>query len=107
MSDSLPAPQKLDEDGSIDRLLDVSVEVTVELGRRRLTIGEVLELKPGSTIEFHKPVDESLDIRVNGQLVARGEAIVMGDRYGVRVSEVVSPTERLRSSKIAKEEIES
>ncbi|MEM6733827.1 MAG: FliM/FliN family flagellar motor switch protein [Myxococcota bacterium] len=45
-------------------------------------------------------------MRVNGQLVARGEAIVMGDRYGVRVSEVVSPTERLRTSKIAKEEIQ-
>ncbi|MEO1174013.1 MAG: flagellar motor switch protein FliN [Myxococcota bacterium] len=102
MNQRLPAPEETNG-GTIDRLLDVSVEVTVELGRRRLTIGEVLELKAGSTVELHKPVDESLDIRVNGQLVARGEAIVMGDRYGVRVSEVVSPTERLRSSKIAKE----
>ena len=73
------------------RVLDVNVEVTVELGRRRLSIAEVLNLSPNHVLEFFKKSDDPLDIRVNGRLVARGEAVVMGDRYGVRVSEVIDP----------------
>ncbi|RYF09104.1 MAG: flagellar motor switch protein FliN, partial [Deltaproteobacteria bacterium] len=73
------------------RVLDVKVEVTVELGRRRMSIAEVLGLSPNNVLEFFKKSDDPLDIRVNGRLVARGEAVVMGDRYGVRISEVVEP----------------
>jgi flagellar motor switch protein FliN/FliY len=75
----------------------------VELGRRHLSIADVLQLSPGSTVEFSKSADEPLDIRVNGQLVARGEAVVIGDRYGVRVTEVLSPSERLRNSGVSRE----
>jgi flagellar motor switch protein FliN/FliY len=89
---------------NIDRILDVKVEVTVELGRRRLSIAEILELGAGTVIEFTKAADQPLDIRVNGGLVARGEAVVVGDRYGVRVTEVVSPNERLRTSGYSQEE---
>ena len=71
------------------RIMDVKVEVTVELGRRRLSIAEVLDLAPHSVLEFFKRADEPLDIRVGGRLVARGEAVIMADRYGVRVTEVV------------------
>lgn len=71
------------------RLMDVKVLVTVELGRRRLSIADVLNLQPHSVLEFFKNADEPLDIRVNGRLVARGEAVVMGERYGVRVTEVL------------------
>ena len=74
------------------RILDVKVEVTVELGRRRLSIAEVLALAPNAMLEFFKRSDEPLDIRVNGRLVARGEAVVLGERYGVRVTEVVKST---------------
>jgi flagellar motor switch protein FliN/FliY len=86
----------------LGRVLDVPVEVTVELGRRRIKISEALDLGPGSVLEFAKSADEPLDIRVNNQLVARGEAVVLGDRYGVRVTEVVSPDERLRHSGVLK-----
>lgn len=75
------------------RIMDVKVEVTVELGRRRLSIADVLQLAPNSVLEFFKRSDEPLDIRVGGRLVARGEAVVMADRYGVRVTEVVGPLE--------------
>lgn len=73
------------------RVLDVKVEVSVELGRRRISIAEVLNLAPNAVLEFLKKADEPLDIRVNGRLVAKGEAVVLGDRYGVRVTEVVTP----------------
>ena len=73
------------------RVLDVKVEVTVELGRRRMSIADVLGLAPNAVLEFFKKSDDPLDIRVNGRLVARGEAVVMGDRYGVRISEVIHP----------------
>ncbi len=73
------------------RVLDVKVEVTVEFGRRRMSIAEVLHLTPNAVLEFFKKSDDPLDIRVNGRLVARGEAVLLGDRYGVRVSEVIHP----------------
>jgi flagellar motor switch protein FliN/FliY len=73
------------------RVLDVKVEVTVELGRRRMSIADVLHLSPNAVLEFFKKSDDPLDVRVNGRLVARGEAVVMGDRYGVRISEVIHP----------------
>jgi flagellar motor switch protein FliN/FliY len=78
-------------DPDLARIMDVKVEVTVELGRRRLSIAEVLQLAPNAMLEFFKRPDEPLDIRVNGRLVARGEAVVLGERYGVRVTEVVKP----------------
>ncbi len=77
--------------GVLSRVLDVKVEVTVELGRRRMSIADVLHLAPNAVLEFFKKSDDPLDIRVNGRLVARGEAVVMGDRYGIRVSEVIHP----------------
>jgi flagellar motor switch protein FliN len=87
----------------LDRILDVKVALTVELGRCRVRIADVLSLNPGSVVEFPKSSDEPLDIRINDQLVARGEAVVVGERYGVRVIEVVSPNERLKSSGVIKE----
>lgn len=87
----------------LERVLEVEVELAVELGRRRLKIADILSLGPGAVIEFQKSSDEPLDILVNDQLVARGEAVVIGERYGVRVLEVVSPNERLRTSGVIKE----
>ncbi len=87
----------------LERVLEVEVELSVELGRRRLRIADVLSLSPGAVVEFSKSSDEPLDILVNNQLVARGEAVVIGERYGVRVIEVVSPNERLRTSGVLKE----
>ena len=89
----------------IERILDVRVELSVELGRKTVPIADVLALAPGKTVEFPKSSDEPLDIRVNGRLIARGEAVVVGERYGVRITEVVSPGERLQTSGLHREEV--
>ncbi len=74
---------------SLGFVMDVPVEVTVELGRRKVRIGEVLRLGPGSVLELSKSNGEPLDIYVNDRLIARGEAVVVGERYGVRLTEVL------------------
>lgn len=77
--------------GQFNVLKDVEVEITLEIGRRRMKIADVLRLGPGQTIELTKAAGEPIDIYVNGQLLGRGEAVVVGDRYGVRVTELCSP----------------
>ena len=76
-------------------VLDLPVEVTVELGRKRLSIGDVLALGQGAVVELGKQATEPLDIRVNEKLIAHGEAVVVGDRYAIRVTDIVSPKERM------------
>jgi flagellar motor switch protein FliN/FliY len=93
MSSSDPADAKPPSEAayaSLDLLKDVEVEITLEIGRRRLRIADVLKLTTGQTLELAKAAGEPLDIFVNGRLLGRGEAIVVGDRYGVRITEVAS-----------------
>lgn len=97
------AGELISNPNELDRVMDVRVELTVELGKRRVRIAEVIDFGPGSVIEFPKSADEPLDILVNDQLVARGEAVVIGERYGIRITEVVSPNQRLRTSGVIKE----
>lgn len=80
----------------LDMLLDVPLEVNVELGRTRMTIQDLLQLGPGSVIELDKVAGEALDILVNGRLVARGEAVVVNDKFGIRITDIVSPQERIQ-----------
>jgi flagellar motor switch protein FliN/FliY len=80
----------------LDILLDVPLEVNVELGRTRMTIHDLLALAPGSVVELDKVAGEALDILVNGRLVARGEAVVVNDKFGVRITDIVSPQERIQ-----------
>jgi flagellar motor switch protein FliN/FliY len=75
---------------AMSMLRDVEVEVTLEIGRRRMRIADVLKLASGQTLELAKAAGEPLDVFVNGRLLGRGEAIVLGDRYGVRITEIVS-----------------
>jgi flagellar motor switch protein FliN len=85
---------------SIDSLafvMDVPVELTVELGRKKARIGDVLRLGPGSVIELNKSNGDPLDIYVNDRLVARAEAVVVGERYGVRITEVLVVEDTKRS----------
>jgi flagellar motor switch protein FliN len=70
-------------------VMDVPVELTIELGRKITRIGEVLRLGPGSILELNKANGEPLDVYVNNRLIARGEAVVVGERYGIRLTEVV------------------
>src|ERR1700722_8194280 len=90
-----PAPPiaKSRGNGAMSFLKDVEVEITLEIGRRRMRIADVLKLASGQTLELAKAAGEPLDIFVNGRLLGRGEAIVLGDRYGVRITEIVSGTE--------------
>jgi flagellar motor switch protein FliN/FliY len=83
--------------GNIDLIVDIPVRVTVELGRTRKTIGEVLALGAGSVIELNKMAGEPVDVLVNGKLIARGEVVVIDESFGIRVTEVVSRAERIRS----------
>ncbi len=79
----------------LDMLLDVPLDVSVELGRTRMTIQDLLALGPGAVIELDKVAGEPLDILINDRLVARGEAVVVNDKFGVRITDIVSPQERI------------
>jgi flagellar motor switch protein FliN/FliY len=76
-------------------ILDVPIEVTVELGRTKLLVNELLKLGQGSVIELSKLAGQTLEILANQKLVARGEVVVINEKYGVRLTEVVSPMERV------------
>ena len=80
----------------LDRLLDVPLNVDVELGRTRMTIQDLLALGPGSIIELDKVAGAPLDILVNDRLLARGEAVVVNDKFGIRITDIVSPQERIQ-----------
>jgi flagellar motor switch protein FliN/FliY len=80
----------------LDRLLDVPLNMDVELGRTRMTIQDLLSLGPGSVIELDKVAGAPLDILVNDRLLARGEAVVINDKFGVRITDIVSPQERIQ-----------
>jgi len=80
---------------NFELLLDIPLEVTVEIGRTRLAIRELLELGPGSVIELQKLAGETLDVLINGKPIARGEAVMVNDKFGVRLTDVISPSERI------------
>lgn len=79
---------------SLDLIMDVSMRVTVELGRSSMTVEDVLSLGPGSVVELNKLAGEPVDVLVNEQLIARGEVVVVDENFGVRVTEIVSPRRR-------------
>jgi len=79
----------------IELILDVPLSVTVELGRKKLSVREILELNPGSLVELEKLAGEAVDLLVNGKLFAKGEVVVIDENFGVRVSSIVTPKERL------------
>jgi flagellar motor switch protein FliN/FliY len=92
------AAAEFEETGSSDNLefiLDIPLEVSVELGRTKLLINELLKLGQGSVIELSKLAGETLEILANQKLIARGEVVVVNEKYGVRLTEVISPMERI------------
>ncbi len=92
-----PEPPVLDQAHGIELLMDVAMEVSVELGRSHMSIGEILALRTGSVIELDKLAGEPVDVSVNGTLIARGEVVVVDEKFGVRITEVVSKARRLAS----------
>jgi flagellar motor switch protein FliN/FliY len=93
----LPGAGQAGDHSQIDLLLDISLQVTVELGRARMKIQEILALRNGSVIELDRLAGEPADILVNGTLIARGEVVVVDEKFGVRVIEVVSRAKRIAS----------
>lgn len=80
---------------NLDFILDIPIEVTVELGRSKMLVNELLGLGQGSVIELSKLAGETLEILANQKLIARGEVVVINEKYGVRLTEVISPIERI------------
>ncbi|HDQ41448.1 MAG TPA: flagellar motor switch protein FliN [Desulfonatronum sp.] len=80
----------------LDFILDIPLDVSAELGRTRLLINELLQLGQGSVVELNKLAGEPLEIYVNGKLVARGEAVVINEKFGVRLTDIISPIERVK-----------
>ena len=85
------------ETKSLDLILDIPLTVTVELGRSKMLINDLLQLGQGSVIELTKLVGEPLEVLVNQKLVARGEVVVVNEKFGVRLTDIVSPMERVQS----------
>ena len=80
------------EDGAdLRRLHDVPVELAVEIGRTRMTIGQTLELRPGSVVSLNRLAGEPVDLLINGKPIARGEVVVIDEEFGLRVTEVLAP----------------
>ena len=85
------------ESKSLDLILDIPLTVSVELGRSKMLINDLLQLGQGSVIELTKLVGEPLEVLVNQKLVARGEVVVVNEKFGVRLTDIVSPMERVQS----------
>jgi flagellar motor switch protein FliN/FliY len=90
-NDSIPP-----EPSDLDRIMEIPLEVHVELGRRRMRISELLGLGVGSVIDLGVTAGSPLAVYANQTLVARGEAVVIGERYGIRITDIVSPRERVK-----------
>ncbi|MBR2515426.1 MAG: flagellar motor switch protein FliN [Halomonas sp.] len=79
----------------LEMIMDIPVKLTVELGRTKLTIKQLLELAQGSVIELEGLAGEPMDILINGYLIAQGEVVVVEDKYGIRITEIITPSERI------------
>jgi len=80
---------------NLEFIMDIPLQLTVELGRTKLLVKDVLQLNQGSVVELTKLAGEPLDVFVNSKLVARGEAVVVNDKFGIRLLDIVSPNERV------------
>lgn len=87
---------ELSGDMNLDVILDVPVSVSMEIGRTRLPIRNLLRLNQGSVVELDRLAGEPLDVLVNGTLIAHGEVVVVNEKYGIRLTDVISPAERVR-----------
>jgi flagellar motor switch protein FliN/FliY len=85
----------IQEQKNLDFILDIPLQLTVELGRTKLLVRDVLQLNQGAVVELSKLAGEPLDVFVNSKLVARGEAVVVNDKFGIRLVDVISPNERM------------
>ena len=90
-----PTPGNL-PGSDINMILDIPVQLTVELGRTRIPIKNILQLAQGSVVELDALAGEPMDVLVNGYLIAQGEVVVVNDKFGIRLTDIVTPSERMR-----------
>ena len=84
---------------NLDVVLDIPVTLSMEVGRSRISIRNLLQLNQGSVVELERATGEPLDVYVNGTLIAHGEVVVVNDKFGIRLTDVISPAERIRKLK--------
>ncbi|RKZ94212.1 MAG: flagellar motor switch protein FliN [Gammaproteobacteria bacterium] len=88
-----------DEEINLDVILDVPVDISMEIGRTKISIRNLLKLNQGSVIELDRLAGEPMDVLVNGTLIAHGEVVVVNDKFGIRLTDVISPVERIKKLK--------
>lgn len=85
-----------DERRKLDTIMDIPVTISMEVGRSQISIRNLLQLNQGSVVELDRLAGESLDVLVNGTLIAHGEVVVVNDKFGIRLTDVISQTERIK-----------
>lgn len=90
------SPISDDERRKLDTILDIPVTISMEVGRAKISIRNLLQLNQGSVVELERLAGESLDVLVNGTLIAHGEVVVVNDKFGIRLTDVISQTERIK-----------
>ncbi|WP_318417898.1 flagellar motor switch protein FliN [Photobacterium leiognathi] len=90
------APITDDERRKLDTIMDIPVTISMEVGRTQISIRNLLQLNQGSVVELDRIAGESLDVMVNGTLIAHGEVVVVNDKFGIRLTDVISQTERIK-----------
>ncbi len=96
-SDNMPMAR--DGDQNMDMILDIPVTISMEIGRTKISIRNLLQLNQGSVVELDRLAGEPMDVLVNGTLVAHGEVVVVNEKFGIRLTDVVSPAERVKKLK--------
>lgn len=89
--------QRTATDVNLDTLLKVPVMLSIEVGRTKMTINEIMNMREGSVIELERLLDEPLDILVNGALIAHGVVVLANDRFGIQITDIISPQDRIRT----------
>ena len=89
----------VDEKRKLDTILDIPVTISMEVGRAKISIRNLLQLNQGSVVELERVAGEPLDVLVNGTLIAHGEVVVVNDKFGIRLTDVISQTERIKKLK--------
>jgi flagellar motor switch protein FliN/FliY len=92
-------PATANRELNLDVVLDIPVTLSMEVGRSRISIRNLLQLNQGSVVELERATGEPLDVYVNGTLIAHGEVVVVNDKFGIRLTDVISPAERIRKLK--------
>ncbi|HBK55368.1 MAG TPA: flagellar motor switch protein FliN [Xanthomonadales bacterium] len=93
------SPSAANGEMNLDVILDVPVSLSLEVGRTRIPIRNLLQLNQGSVVELERDASDPFDVYVNGTLIAHGEVVVVNDRFGIRLTDVVSPAERIKRLK--------